>query len=222
MEKWHERLDRERMERGWSKAEFARRSGLPLDAVYKYLAGGVKRPPDDRTIAALAATVGWTSAQLMYGVVPAEATTMAIERPSSMRRVPVYNWGDLGMLSSTGTDVARALKKRGDMPIPFDDVSATAFYTQVQDDANSPEISKGSLILCDPERQPIVNFYVLAMIAGQDRPMLGKYTVERYVNGEPVELALIDNYGRHVVKASDVHILGLITFCGSRMAPPVT
>src|SRR5262245_7926918 len=218
MERWHTRLLRKIKELGWSKAEFARRTALPRDTVYKYLAGKVKRPPDERVIAIMAKTVGWTPPQLMYGKAASNG-----EEPATMRQIPWIDWGDVGMLGHDQGG-AKSLKEKGRMPVPEDGVNDGAFYTEAPNDANAPDINRGDLLLCQPGRQPIPGRYVLAMIKGHGEPILAKYTVDSYCKGAPAIIALVyadkRNYGRHEAKATDVHILGIITHRTSRMVPP--
>lgn len=47
MSTWHDRLILKFQETGWSKAEFARRAGVPYDSLTKYLDGKVKQPRGD-------------------------------------------------------------------------------------------------------------------------------------------------------------------------------
>jgi repressor LexA len=44
---WHQRLQAALKEKGWSKAELSRRSGVPYDNVNKYVDGTVKQPRGD-------------------------------------------------------------------------------------------------------------------------------------------------------------------------------
>lgn len=225
MEKWHTRLLYRIAELGWSQAEFARRSSLPKERVYKYLQGKVKRPPDESDIANMAKAVGWTPAKLMYNTDLLEyagGAETVTEEPLPMRRIPRYDWRDVGMLTAH-TDGAKARTVKGKMPVPDDDdVSDEAFYTSAPDDANVPDIHKGDLLICDPKQKPIPGRYVIALVDGHGEPILAKYTVERYEKGVPVELALVfkdaTHYGKHIVNVADVRILGLITHRTSKMA----
>jgi hypothetical protein len=232
MEKWHIRLARRIHEKGWSKAEFARRAGLHKDRVYKYLAGKVERPPDI-VIKAMADAVGWSPEKLMYDVDPHQqagtADAMANDEPSSMRRIlSWYDWEDVAMLIAGGANGARTARIKGKMPVPPEDgVSEAAFYFTAPDDANAPDISKGDLLICEPGRQREPTNYVLATIKGHNAPVLAQYIVEKYRKGVPAIIALVycdeERYGRHAhLKASEVTIHGVITYRTSRLVPPST
>jgi transcriptional regulator with XRE-family HTH domain len=229
MEEWHTRLGRRIEERGWTVAEFARRAGLPVSRVYKYVQGRVKRPPSNRTIEALARAVDWTPAMLMYGTAASSQASQAEvperlnEEPLSMRRIPKIQWGEIGMLT-TSPNGARTARVKSSMPVPpEEDVSEGAFYTIAPDDANAPEIAKGALLICDPGLEPVPGYYVIALIKGHEKPVLAKYVVERYRDGAPADIALVHgdelHYGRHQLQAANVRIIGPITHVTSRMLP---
>ena len=222
MEHWSTRLARRVLELGWTKVEFARRAGVDVQRVYKYLAGRVERPDDEATIAALARTVGWTPAYLMYGVTASERSEAADhDGGSSMGPIPRIPWGDVGMLTTVASGAKTRKAKSKMPPVPGVDVSDEAFYVDAPDDANVPDIHKGDLLLCDPKRAPVIGRYVIARV-GNSEPILAKYTVHSYHKGAPAEIRLAfrssDNYGEgHIAKVADVHIIGVITHRTSPM-----
>jgi transcriptional regulator with XRE-family HTH domain len=219
---WYIRLERLMRDRGWAKAELARRSGVSKERVYKYLAGRVGRPDDEKTIRALAAAVGVPPVYLMYGIYPpgwSGSPAPDEEPPSSMRRIPRIRWEDVGMLHLSES---KARKARGTLPVPDDSVSEDAFYTDAPDDANAPDINKGDLLICDPKRKPVIGRYVIARIVGKKGAIIAKYTVTQYQrSGAPGEIKLAfrnPDFGEGpVFKASSVVVVGPITHRTSSM-----
>lgn len=65
---WSDRLREGVQELGWSKAELARRSGVPYDSVNKYLRGDIDQPRGD-TLNRLASAIGKDPIWLRDGVV---------------------------------------------------------------------------------------------------------------------------------------------------------
>lgn len=72
---WPERLNEKFTATGWSKAELARRSGVPYDNVNKYLAGKVEKPRGE-TLAALAGALDVDVLWLEKGIDPDNPTRM--------------------------------------------------------------------------------------------------------------------------------------------------
>jgi len=66
---WHHRALDILAARGWSRAELARRAGLPKDRIYKYLTGAIEQPRGN-AIKAIAAALGVSEVWLVYGEEP--------------------------------------------------------------------------------------------------------------------------------------------------------
>ncbi len=69
MTTWSKRLNDTLKKSGWSKAELARRSGVPYDSLNKYLSGKVDQPRGD-SLPRLAQSLGVNSLWLREGVGP--------------------------------------------------------------------------------------------------------------------------------------------------------
>ena len=64
--RWHERALAILEERGWSRAELARRADIGRENIYKYLAGGVEKPRG-KTLQAIAGALGVSEMWLTFG-----------------------------------------------------------------------------------------------------------------------------------------------------------
>lgn len=76
MTEWSRRLEQKRREKGWSKAELQRRSGLSYDDVSKYSKGAVKQPRYDK-METLAEALGVSLRWLRDGIGP-ETTSIPV------------------------------------------------------------------------------------------------------------------------------------------------
>ncbi|MEW5422685.1 S24 family peptidase [Amorphus sp. 3PC139-8] len=81
--RWDARLRRRVRELGWTGAELSRRSGEPAPKVYKYLEGKVKQPRG-QTLENIAAAVGLTELELLYG------------RDEMLNKVPLIGYAGAG------------------------------------------------------------------------------------------------------------------------------
>ena len=86
---WWERLDAKRQELGWSKAELARRSGIPYDNINKYLRGDIDQPRGD-VLERLAGTIATSLLWLRDGI-EVEAT-----QGPALRSIPVTGIAEAG------------------------------------------------------------------------------------------------------------------------------
>lgn len=209
---WHDRLEAKRVKLGWNKAELARRANVSYDNVIKYLRGGVEHPRGD-ILKKLADAVGVTEQYLWYGVENRLQSGDDTSIDQSMRRAPLYVWGDLWMLTLPDQGTLATLRS---LAVPEDDVSDLAFFVEAPDDSNAPIFNEGDKMLCDPERPPVPGKFVIAMVNGQRVPVFGRYRVKDLVNGEPSNVEIVpenDNFPTIRVKSmSDLRIIGRIVF----------
>jgi SOS-response transcriptional repressor LexA len=94
---WNDRLQSELEAKGWTKAELARRSGVPYDSVNKYLRGSIDQPRGD-TIDKLADALEVDRLWLKEGVRSAAPAPKAIHVPPGRLpyagRVAAGDWLD--------------------------------------------------------------------------------------------------------------------------------
>ena len=86
MEAWTARLISAWERSGWTKAELARKSGVPKHSVYKYLAGRVKQPRGD-VLNDLADALGVERLWLREGIGPEFKSTAAAGISPQERRL---------------------------------------------------------------------------------------------------------------------------------------
>ncbi|MBT5753077.1 MAG: NAD(P)H-hydrate epimerase, partial [Rhodospirillaceae bacterium] len=68
---WHQRALDILVRRGWSRAELARRTGLPKDRIYKYLSGAIEQPRGN-AMKAIATALGVSEVWLAFGEIVGE------------------------------------------------------------------------------------------------------------------------------------------------------
>lgn len=209
---WHDRLEKRRRELGWSKAELARRAHVSYDNVTKYLRGGVEHPRGE-ILKQLADAVGVTEQFLWFGVEKQLQSGDDTSIDQSMRRAPLYVWGDLWMLTLSDEGTPATVRS---LAVPEDDVSDSAFFVEAPDDSNAPVFNEGDKMLCDPERQAVPGKFVIAMVNGQRTPVFGRYRVKDLVNGEPANVEIVpanEHFPTIRVKSmTDLRIIGRIVF----------
>lgn len=131
MSDWAIRLERKRKERGWSKAELARRADVDRLLLYRYLAGEVDNPRGDN-LKKLARAVGVEEIWLRHG-----AGAESLE-------IPVVGYtaaGESWMLFD------------GEAPDPHETVSlsvsgADPIAIEVRGSSNSPVYRDGDRLIC--------------------------------------------------------------------------
>jgi SOS-response transcriptional repressor LexA len=209
---WHDRLEKRRKELGWSKAELSRRAHVSYDNLNKYLRGDVEHPRGDH-VKKMADAVGVTEQYLWFGVENKLQSGDDATIDHSMRRAPLYVWGDLWMLTLSDQGTPAPVRS---LAVPEDEVSASAFFVAAPDDSNSPVFNEGDKMLCDPERLPVPGKFVIAMVNGQRVPIFGRYRVKDLVNGQPANVEIVpenENFPTIRVKSmSDLRIIGRIVF----------
>lgn len=209
---WHDRLEAKRKELGWSKAELARRAHISYDNLNKYLRGDVEQPRGE-IVKKLADAVGVTEQFLWFGVEKPIQSGDDTSVDQSMRRAPLYVWGDLWMLTLSDQGTPATVRS---LAVPEDEVSASAFFVEAPDDSNAPIFNEGDKMLCDPERPAAPGKFVIAVINGQRTPVFGRYAVKDLVNGQPANVEIVPENEHfptiRVKNMTDLRILGRIVF----------
>lgn len=144
---WDQRLRQAFQGTGWSKREFARRSGISYDNINKYLAGNVKQPRGDQ-LDRLAETLGMDPVYLERGVDSATGET----------EVPIMGYvgagaevePDFEQVPPEGMDQVRV-----PFPLPDDMIAL-----QVRGDSMLPQFRNGSvLIVYKQQKRPLESFF---------------------------------------------------------------
>lgn len=157
---WALRLKRALTKKGWSAVELARRSGVDKESVYQYLRGGVKNPGGER-IEQLARALEVDPLWLLTGHA-ATMTAGAKGEAVLLTVVPVMRLSSLRQLQSLD-DLAELPPDDGTIPIP-DTVGPRAGAVKLEDDSMGPAFPAGTLVVYDPDLEPIPGRFVVAVV----------------------------------------------------------
>lgn len=157
-EHWSKRLDRAMTAKGWKAPQLIRATGLGKSLVYQYLNGEVDQPREPHLTLltnALAVSKSW----LMHG----ENAEASSELGVAVRRIPVLTLKLCGELSVRGqlADLAS-----GEFLPVGADVGPRSAVVRVEDEAISPLLRPGDMVVVDPDAEPIPGRYVLALVNG--------------------------------------------------------
>ena len=209
---WHERLAKRVKELGWKNTELARRAGVSYDRVNKYMRGDVEHPRGD-VVKKLADAIGVSEQYLYFGVEKKIQSGDDTSFELSMRRAPLYAWGELFMLDIVNQTAPAALRS---LAVPEDDVGKLAFYVEAPDDSNAPVFHEGDKLLCDPDSPATPGKFIIAIINGHKTPVFGRYRVKGMENGEPTNIEIVpadDHFPViRVARMADMRILGRIVY----------
>lgn len=149
---WVDRLNLWLANSGWTVAEYARRAGISVDSVHKYLDGKVAQPRGN-AMARLAAPFGKTEIQLRYG----------LDNTSGEAQIPLLTANEIGTLDPATRFVAREGRS---VSVLSNNVGPNWFGVVVPDNACAPKIVKGAIAYCDPDVIVAPGDYVIARVPG--------------------------------------------------------
>lgn len=159
---WSERLTEWTRTEGWTWAELARRTGVPVDSIHKYRKGGVAAPRgsimDD-----LARPFGRTGKELHYGV----------ERASGTAQIPLLGANEVGTMTPSQeiNDVWGGVR----MTVVSADLAENTFSFEVYDNACAPKFEKGDTVICEEVQNATPGKFVVARVEGLGYGVLRRY-----------------------------------------------
>jgi transcriptional regulator with XRE-family HTH domain len=169
---WSERLIASMREKGWTAAELARRSGVDVQKIYKYMRGKVDAPRG-KTLALLSKALGVNELWLVYGAEDHNAPTAGSSQVIELGRIPIVNLVDLSRLKSIA-DLPKMLKDRKELTVP-DDVGPRAVAVRLDDDSMAPKFAQGSVVICDPDAPIVPGRYVIALSTSANRAVFRRF-----------------------------------------------
>lgn len=167
---WSDRLNAAMKERGWNKAELARRSGLSYDSVNKYLRGNIDQPRGD-AMERLAKAVGKDLLWLRDGIDPGTAPAKV---PGLVGIPDLAIFGGLG-----GGGLVEVMADEAGMPLDADQLRGywtfpeymmagfrnlrRIYAWEVRGDSMEPTLAGGSVVFVDmsQDRLPPDDIYAI-------------------------------------------------------------
>ena len=150
---WSKRLQEWVDERGWPVIEVARRAGVKVDKLHKWLDGVVEKPRGN-DLGKVLGVLGKTEPELFYGILPPSI--------SQLKEIPLLNISDLGEL------------KRGQKPTDYwdgvsmvtvySDVSENAIGLRLDDDSGEPEFHQGDVVVVELGKPSPPGRHVVAVL----------------------------------------------------------
>lgn len=165
MEHWSDRLRLWMKERDWNVPDLARASGVSEDSIYKYLKGRTEAPRGD-VLAKLAGAFGRSASELKYGVQQKALV--------ATRRIPLLTPNKLGTLPIT-TEMVKEWQGAFVSVGPTDDINANAYAVAINDEACSPKIEAGDVVIVEPDQTPSPGEFVVAHVDGVSGGVCRKY-----------------------------------------------
>lgn len=170
---WWQRLQCLIDEKGWSKAETARRAGIPYDRLVKFLRGEVEKPRGDslkRLSEVLGADVLW----IEHGVDLSQHSSDL--HSVILRPIPLFDMDQLDAILVAERE-ALAITAEQRTVLVMGDTGPKAFGVVVPDDAMDGKLKAGDIAIIDPDAKPIPGKVVLAVVGTPQRAVLRRYTL---------------------------------------------
>jgi transcriptional regulator with XRE-family HTH domain len=150
MDHWSRRLNQAMEKKGWGVAELARRSGVSVDKLYKYVDGDVDHPRG-RTLYDLANALDVSESWLASGVESGSTASPDGQPPGEVagaKKLPIVS---LTLLSSLRhrKDLPALLKEREVMIVP-EEYEENAFIVRVTSARMAPKVPEDTLVICQP------------------------------------------------------------------------
>ena len=209
---WHDRLNLKIKEKGWTTAEFARRSGLPYERAIKYVNGAVRQPRggglDD-----IAGALGVTPQWLMFGPSPLDSEKVSTEdlHAIGLGKIMLMKIDDFSNFDAV-EPVSTVWDKVSKTQVS-EDISAGCFALRCHDESLSPDITQGDLLVFDPDAENVPGMLALVQVDKHPRPIIRKYNQTRLeADGSVLEISLTPinpAFGTmHLSGADSYHIIG--------------
>jgi transcriptional regulator with XRE-family HTH domain len=136
-------------ERNITPAKLAKHTGVPMPTVHRMVTGKTRRP-NEKSLEAISDFFGISATDLTNSKVDLIGT-----HNSSLKKIPVLEWKQLDV---------KLENRRSNKFVVVDSVSDNAFALEMLDHSMEPFVEKGSLLILDPEVQPIDRSYCLIKI----------------------------------------------------------
>ena len=159
---WSERLKEWCLDKGWTRAELIRRSGVNRDLVYKYWDGTVQNPRGD-IMDRLAAPFEKTGLELHHGV----------SRVIGNLEIPLLEANEVGTItpSQNVSDVWGGVHM---MAVPAE-LAENTFSFKVYDNSCAPKFEAGDIVICEEVRDATPGKFVIAKVNGFPHGLLRRY-----------------------------------------------
>jgi transcriptional regulator with XRE-family HTH domain len=151
---WWERLKRQMEDRRLTPEDVAKRAGLNVTSVYKYLTGKVAQPRGD-AVKRLAHAVHMSEMALRYG---GDAPNNVVP----LRKVPLLDMARLGKLKPA-QDPLTTWDGTSVVSVPID-VPDGSYGVTLTSESNEPDFRRGDIVICNAAEEVLPGRFVVAVL----------------------------------------------------------